>query len=363
MFYISSNNVNFFMNWSTILVDWFTKNKRNLPWRDQKNPYHVLISEYILQQTRVDQGTPYYYRFIERFPNVQSLAMAQEQEVLMVWQGLGYYSRARNLHKGAQLIQQNWGGDIPKDVQTLISIPGIGPYTAAAISSIAFDMPSPLIDGNVYRLICRLFEIPFEVPGEKAKKEVYTILEQEINHHQPSVFNQALMEFGALVCTPRNPLCEECPLRFSCLSAKHHTQQDYPVKKKKKKSLEVHFQYLHFYNPNNDMLLYQRTKGIWIGLYEFPLFETSHQATVDDIHEYIHHHYDIENYTIVEAYSCIHKLTHRTIFTKFYKIFSTKLPKSKNITTFEAGIDELTAWPFHRLMKNYLDKSLLINHD
>ncbi|WP_161622743.1 A/G-specific adenine glycosylase [Cesiribacter andamanensis] len=198
------------------LLDWYQRNQRDLPWRQTRDPYRIWLSEVILQQTRVQQGLPYYQRFVEKFPTVEALAAATQQEVLRLWQGLGYYSRARNLHACAQQVVAQWGGAFPQTYHLLLSLPGIGRYTAAAIASFAFKEAVPVVDGNVYRVLARLYADPTDIAKPQAFAHFFALAQQLIDPRQPDVFNQALMEFGALHCTPQKPLCLYCPLKEHC---------------------------------------------------------------------------------------------------------------------------------------------------
>ncbi|HPR61276.1 MAG TPA: A/G-specific adenine glycosylase, partial [Prolixibacteraceae bacterium] len=208
---------------SNKILKWYNINKRELPWRKTKNPYFIWISEVILQQTRVEQGKQYYLKFIDSFPDITSLAAASEDEILKTWQGLGYYSRARNLHKGAKQIVQNYNGIFPNKYHELLKISGIGPYTAAAIASIAFNIAKAAIDGNVYRVLSRVFEINAPIDSSTGKKTFDTLANKLIDNKQPGNYNQALMELGALICKPRNPICENCPLQNNCLAHKNYS--------------------------------------------------------------------------------------------------------------------------------------------
>jgi len=256
------------------IYQWYTKNKRDLPWRQTTDPYKIWISEIILQQTRVAQGMGYYFRFIERFPNVKQLSEAHEDEVLKLWQGLGYYSRARNLHAAAKYIQKELHGKFPETYSGILQLKGVGPYTAAAIASIAFDLPFPAIDGNIYRVFARYFGIETPVDSDKGKKEIGEIAKELMPQQNAGFHNQALMEFGALQCIPKSPDCEHCPVRLSCYAATHKKAAELPVKTKKVKQSKRFFYYFYI-QYNNTTFLEKRTKNdIWKNLYQFPLFES-----------------------------------------------------------------------------------------
>ena len=257
---------------------WFEFNKRDLPWRNTSDPYKIWISEIILQQTRVQQGINYYFNFIEKFPHIQSLAAASEDDVLKTWQGLGYYSRARNLHKSAKIIEKEFKGVFPSKYSEILKLKGIGPYTAAAIASIAFQQPYPTIDGNVYRVLSRYFGISDATDSTLGKKVFLKIATSLIPTQNPGFHNQALMEFGALHCTPVNPDCQKCPVLSGCYAFKNKQVQKLPVKSKKKPS-HTRFFYYFFFDLGDHTFLEKRTSDndIWKNLYQFPLFETTNE--------------------------------------------------------------------------------------
>lgn len=261
------------------LSDWYERNKRVLPWRETADPYRIWLSEVILQQTRVQQGMDYYHRFVERFPDVRALADAEEDEVLLLWQGLGYYSRARNLHKAAKMVVEQGWEPFPNRFEDLRSLPGIGEYTAGAIMSFAYDAPYPAADGNVYRVLSRLKDCdePFDTTkGKKLFREfAWELLDQE----HPRIHNSALMEFGALYCTPTGMDCEHCPLSTFCLASQHGTAALLPVRKPRPMLRDRYLHYSVYRTPQGLTLLHRRTeKDIWQHLYEFPLEETDKEA-------------------------------------------------------------------------------------
>ena len=217
----------------TELMNWFTLNQRPMPWRTFSSPYWVWISEAMLQQTQVATVIPYFYRFVDQFPDIETLAAADSQAVLKVWEGLGYYSRARNLHRAAALIVTDFGGGIPSDYDTLQQLPGFGPYIAAAVASIAFEVPVPVVDGNVLRVFSRYWGIPDDIRATKVRNDVFDRLTPLVAMAQPSQFNQAIMELGALVCTPKNPHCTQCPLATDCVALTTHQVSEFPFKSAK----------------------------------------------------------------------------------------------------------------------------------
>ena len=224
----------FMMTYADLLLEWFDENKRDMPWRRTEDPYCIWVSEVMLQQTQVDTVIPYYIRFMERFPTVHDLASASLEEVHHYWQGLGYYRRAENLQKGAKLIDERWGGEFPRDPKLVKDIPSIGPYTLGAVCSIAFRIPLPAVDGNVMRILSRRFRISDDI-GVAKNRKIFEDKVMELMPSDPNRFNQALMELGALVCTPRNPKCGSCPVKTICEAHRYGVEEDYPVKAKKVK--------------------------------------------------------------------------------------------------------------------------------
>ncbi|MGB5653810.1 MAG: A/G-specific adenine glycosylase [Robiginitalea sp.] len=264
-----------YMDFSDRILSWYAKNKRDLPWRKTRDPYSVWLSEIIMQQTRVAQGLPYYLRFKERFPEVADLAMAGEEEVLKTWQGLGYYSRARNLHATAIRVSGEFGGKFPDTYKGLLNLKGIGPYTAAAIGSICYDLHTPVVDGNVYRVLSRYFGVDLPVNSGPGSRYFADLAGKVFNKTQPGTYNQALMEFGALQCVPGNPDCDTCPLSESCAALALKQVARFPVKLPKKDIRKRYFNYFMPVDPNFRTHLFKRAEGgIWQGLYEFPLLES-----------------------------------------------------------------------------------------
>ena len=263
------------MNWTKILISWYDENKRTFLWRETKEPYKIWLSEVILQQTRTQQGLPYYKRFLEIFPTVKDLALASEDSVLKLWQGLGYYSRARNLHSTAQYIYKECGGIFPTNFDSLLKLKGIGDYTASAISSICYDIPEAVVDGNVFRFLSRYFGINTPINSSQAHQEFKSKAMSLMDATQPGKFNQALMEFGSLHCTPKTPSCLSCPFSSNCIAFIQSKIDVFPVKNGKHKVTDCYFNYLIIQDQNGLIQLEKRVrKGIWQNLYQFPLLET-----------------------------------------------------------------------------------------
>lgn len=274
------------MNYAELLLEWFDNNKRDMPWRRTSNPYAIWVSEVMLQQTQVDTVIPYYLRFMERFPTSHDLAIASLEEVHLFWQGLGYYRRADNLQKGAKLIDEKWNGVFPRDPKLVSEIPGIGPYTLGAICSIAFYEPLPAVDGNVMRIISRQFRIADDI-GIAKNRKVFENKVLELMPDDPNRFNQALMELGALVCTPKNPKCEVCPVKLICQANQYNEQDKYPVKQKKQKQVEEHYKVLLIQRGTRIGMIKRENKGLLANLWGFPML-TEKQWTQSGLSEMEH---------------------------------------------------------------------------
>jgi len=312
----------FVNSFSNNLISWYRINKRDLPWRNTKDPYKIWLSEIILQQTKIAQGLPYYNRFIKKYPNVQVLAGASEKEVLKLWEGLGYYSRARNLHKTAKIIVTNLEGIFPSTYKNLIKLPGIGDYTASAISSFSINEINPVIDGNVYRFLSRLLGILIPINTNKSLKEFRNIAKILISKKNPSDFNQAIMEFGSLVCKPKNPICNECIYQKSCFAYLNQKTLTLPLKNSKKKVKERFLNFLIIKSPDGNTVIEKRiNKDIWQNLYQFPLIESEKPLDKKNLSiklkeiQYLNSK-DIEFY-LYQNKSFSHKLTHQNIHSSF----------------------------------------------
>jgi A/G-specific adenine glycosylase len=310
------------------LIDWYQNNKRDLPWRNTKNPYLVWLSEIILQQTRVKQGLPYYQKIIDRFPDVFSLASAEEQEVLKLWQGLGYYSRARNLHKAAKQVVEKFNGVFPNNYQNLLQLPGVGQYTAAAIASFCYNEPFAVLDGNVYRVLSRLFGVDIPINSTEGK-QIFTQLAQEhLDKKQPAEYNQAVMEFGALHCTPKQPKCDICPLQAECVGYQTGTVSHLPVKLQK---IKIKKRFLHFFlvNYKDKIVLVKRENNdIWKNLYQLPVIETKdeHGFSEKDVKKMFKKFGVTTTQKPKKIEKIIHQLTHRQLHIVFWKINSSTKP-------------------------------------
>lgn len=311
------------MQFAKKLTSWYLENKRDLPWRRTNDPYAIWLSEIILQQTRVSQGLPYYQRFQERFPSVFDLAEASEEEVLKEWQGLGYYSRARNLHAAAKFVCEDLGGVFPATYHELLSLKGVGDYTASAVASICYDEPVVVVDGNVFRMLARIFGVNIPINTGEGKRRFKEIAQELLESSDPSTFNQAMMEFGALQCTPKGPNCMDCPFIRDCVAHNQGLVSELPVKVKKKKETRRHFNFLVIKTRDGRTCLNQRVgRGIWRGLYEFPLIETSSEISWEMLirenqWEALEKPKDF-SVSLFNESPIIHKLSHQHIYTKFW---------------------------------------------
>lgn len=268
-----------FQAFSHQILSWYRANPRELPWRGIADPYKIWLSEIILQQTRIAQGTPYYLKFVAAFPTLQDLALASEEEVLRLWQGLGYYSRARNLHMCAKTIWYDYNGEFPNTYQKLLLLKGIGTYTASAISSFAFGESKAVVDGNVFRILARYFGITSDISSTKTKKEFESLANQLITPQNPGEYNQAIMDFGSRQCIPQSPNCDLCPLHSSCFAFNHNLIKTLPIKINKTKILERFFQY-YVIKCGQNWVWKKRGKGdIWEGLFDFPQEEKKQLET------------------------------------------------------------------------------------
>ena len=340
-----------------IFIRWYKEHCRDLPWRKTKDPYLIWISEIILQQTRVVQGLDYYYRFVERFPDVCTLASASEDEVMRYWQGLGYYSRARYLHEAAKEILSRYGGVFPRTREEILSLKGIGEYTAAAVCSFAYKQPYVTVDGNVFRVLSRLFDIDIPINTGEGKKFFTELAQHLLVLEHPDLFNQAVMEFGALQCVPKNPDCLSCPFVDKCLAFSRNRVVDLPVKKGKTLIKSRYFNYLHIHDGRGNCLLQQRRKDdIWCNLYEFPLWETDHLMGYEEL---VHSDFFQQIFNKVECLEMVnefrprkHILSHRVIHSVFYEIKVSDFSENMDhfIRVAEARLEE---YAISRLMQIY----------
>lgn len=341
------------------VAEWYLANKRDLPWRETTDPYKVWLSEIILQQTRVKQGLPYYFKFLEAFPAVSDLAKASEESVLRLWQGLGYYTRARNLHKCAKVVVSDYRGIFPTDYKTLLSLPGIGEYTAAAIASFSSREVVAVVDGNVNRVLSRVFGIDKEINSPEGKKVFQTLANQLISRQSPDIHNQGLMEFGALHCVPRNPLCSSCQFQSNCFAALNNLQMELPRKTKAAQARKRYFYYLVIQKGKTLLMQKRIGKDIWHGLYDFYLIEKtkplSSTKLLDTITDHLNHSLQPASIEISESYK--HVLTHQHIHARFAIIKGQNFPapKDKNLKfyTFDKIYDLPKPVLINRFLSDY----------
>lgn len=344
------------MKTSLPIIDWYLQHKRDLPWRTTKDPYKIWLSEVILQQTRVEQGLPYYEKFVATYPTVQKLAKANDDDVMKLWQGLGYYNRAKNMLATARIIASELKGTFPKNYAGLIQLKGIGPYTAAAIASFAYNEPKAVLDGNVYRVLARVFNI-IEPINSTTGKAIFEKLAQEVlNIEHADLHNQAMMELGAIVCKPKLPLCEACVLRLHCQAFKLKRVSELPVKTKKSKPKERYLHFL-FIKQNGYTYVKQRSnERIWHNLFEPPFIETNSQITDQQLlKQPVFEHLLNATSNIQKTFSTKHQLTHQTIYANFWVL---TIPAKKQLHLDElykkVKLSDVHKLAVHRLFDKFL---------
>ncbi|WP_187264464.1 A/G-specific adenine glycosylase [Pontibacter beigongshangensis] len=353
---------------SFALIRWYGQHKRALPWRDTRDPYRIWLSEIILQQTRVAQGLPYYLRFAEAYPTVQDLAAASEDEVLRLWQGLGYYSRARNMHYTARQVVQDYNGIFPHNYAGLLRLRGVGSYTAAAIASFAFGEQVAVLDGNVFRVLARLFGITDDIAVPASRKTFQALADSLVPADAPDTFNQAIMEFGAIQCTPLMPDCMFCPLQQVCFAFNHGMVQELPVKSKAKAAQPRFFHYFVFRHQHQYYLRKRLAGDIWQGLYDFYLFESpeKHMPVGELVKELQQSGLQVEEQQVqLPRKDYKHVLSHQKITARFYLIetksrLREEVLKETRLAAFSAA--EIEALPKPVLISSYLiDAGILVN--
>jgi len=352
------NNTSF----SKKLILWYLQNQRELPWRSTSNPYFIWLSEIILQQTRVSQGLPYYYKFIEAFPSIEELAEAEEAQILKLWQGLGYYSRARNLHATAKYIAYDLKGIFPNSYDGLMKLKGVGDYTASAIASICFKAPTAVVDGNVYRVLSRLFGIETPINSSEGIKTFKELAQHLLDESQPGIYNQAIMEFGARYCVPQSPDCLHCIFNDKCEAFKNKSVLKFPVKHKNGKIRKRFFNYIVFISDDERTIVQQRReKGIWRNLYEFPLIESNANIELKELQklpEFVNLTKDYLNHRIYlfNENPVIHKLSHQHLATRFWIV---EIPDLKETGT---PISSLENFAVPVLIENFISNFSFMNN-
>ncbi len=348
------------------LYRWYHAHKRELPWRETSDPYRIWISEIILQQTRVNQGKGYFERFMKRFPTLQDLACSGKKDVLKIWQGLGYYNRAENIHYTAQQIVEKYQGRFPEEYNDILALKGIGEYTAAAVASIAFNKPYATIDGNINRVLARIFEITEPVNSAKGKKIIQKKAAELLDPAHPGIHNQALMELGALICLPSGPLCNKCPVTGICQAYKNQTIRQLPVKKPVRKQKNRFFYYFLF-EDQDAIYLQKRVKhDIWKNLYELPLIETQNQEAPEKVLRMAKSEFLINSYSLQEVQfsrPVIHLLSHQKIHAIFIHVFKKQIT-GINGSPVRIIKKDIANFAVPRLIEKYLvEKDLIPDHE
>ena len=338
------------------LQQWYEFNKRSLPWRQTKKPYLIWLSEIILQQTRVEQGLPYFEAFSKMYPTVFDLATAKEEEVLKLWQGLGYYSRARNLHETAKYIVEELNGEFPKSYDGLIQLKGVGPYTAAAIASFCYDEPRAVVDGNVYRVLARIFGIHTPINSSLGIKEFQQLANELLDPKKPSTHNQAMMEFGSQQCKPKAALCEKCFFNEKCYAYQKNAVSEFPVKEKKLKIKKRSFYYYIVLDSQKRTLLNKRVrKDIWQNLYDFLLIEQDEQPSIEDIKKLLAQKgiHDLQKLWAWNEHPVVHKLSHQELSVSF-----TVLEVTDNLEEYKEAVhwSELQSYAVPVLIENFINR-------
>lgn len=341
------------------LQKWYHEHKRDLPWRETKDAYKIWLSEIILQQTRVEQGLPYYLRFLERFKTVVDFANADEDDILHLWQGLGYYSRGRNMHKTARIVRDEYQGIFPVDYKSLLKLPGIGDYTAAAISSFANNEAQAVLDGNVFRVLSRFYGIDTPINSTEGKKIFTAIARQNLDQEHPALYNQAIMDFGAIHCKPKQPLCSRCMFNQSCYALLHGEVERLPVKLKSKASRDRYFNYF-IVKDNEQILISKRGEGdVWQNLYEFPLIEYDHTVTIPEIlldEQFVEYFGQKANLRILQKQTK-HILSHQNIYATFFEVQLADSLIQKKSNWDYVYLKDLDKLAKHKLIFTFLERS------
>lgn len=346
-------------DFSDILLGWYKTQDRPMPWKGIKNPYFIWLSEIILQQTRVEQGLPYYKHFIKKYPTVFDLANAPEDQVMKSWEGLGYYSRARNLHAAAKQIAFEFDGHFPETYESIRSLKGVGPYTAAAISSFAFGLPHAVVDGNVYRVLSRIFGIKTPIDSTAGKKEFTVLAEQLLEPKQAGKYNQAIMDFGATLCLPKLPKCVSCPFENSCIAKKENQINQLPVKAKKLKKKTRFFNYLILKNKQELLIRKRSEKDIWLNLYEFPMIESEqflNQTALE--HALKEKGWLGEKAKLIKNSKAFNQaLTHQKINARFWEYETSGFKIDKKNAFIITNLDKLRTFAFPKIIDQYLSQN------
>ncbi len=347
------------MSFAQKLLTWYQLNGRELPWRNTVDPYVIWLSEIILQQTRVEQGLPYFYRFLEEFPIVTKFASADLELILRLWQGLGYYSRARNMHKAAKMVVEDFEGVFPSSYQQAIKLPGVGEYTAAAIASFSSNEARAVVDGNVYRVLSRYFGISEPINTTSGKKMFAQLAQQMLDLDHPGIYNQAIMDFGAIQCKPKNPNCNQCVFRLECAAYEMGQTDILPVKIKGRASRDRYFHYFLVTDDDGILMVQRGDKDVWGSLYEFPLYESDKDLDIDELHKQLstaNYFYDpIDLNTI--GLQVKHVLSHQNIYARFYRVTGLRSIADKKYIGNYYMWDKIDNLAKHKLIFSFLEEN------
>lgn len=345
------------MSFSSTLLHWYKEHKRDLPWRGISDPYIIWLSEIILQQTRIDQGMPYFYRFLERFPTIQDFAAADVDEVLRLWQGLGYYSRARNMYAAAQQVMGEFGGIFPSRYEDLLTLKGVGEYTAAAVSSFSTNQPKAVLDGNVFRVLSRYFGIETPINTGAGKKEFAQLAFEVLNKQNAGEYNQAIMDFGATQCKPKNPDCGVCVFQRGCYAVREGKVGILPVKLKARASRNRYFHYFIIREDKQILMSRRDNSEVWGSLYEFPLLETSGNVDLPELVESPEFRELFLTSDLVQVGPMVkHVLSHQNIYAKFYEIRQSSSLRFQNSNWDYFLSEEIDKLAKHKLIFSFLEK-------
>ena len=338
------------------LLIWYAKNKRELPWRNTQDPYLIWLSEVILQQTRIQQGLPYYQKFTDKYQTIFELAQAPNEEIMKLWQGLGYYSRARNMHETAKIISFELQGKFPDNYNSLLKLRGIGPYTAAAIASFAFHEAVAVLDGNVYRVLSRLYAITDPIQSGQGKKVFAAIASDFLNKKDPALHNQAMMELGSLVCKPQNPNCLECPFQNKCLARLQNKQEEFPVQEKKRKAKNRYLHYFYFQHKGKTAIFRRVAGDIWQNLFDLPFLEFEELVSEEIVRGELENRDWIkngQNEDLKMVFQTKHLLTHQHLFATFWLVNSSKIP-NLGVENIWVKPEKLKEYAVSRLLDKFL---------
>lgn len=338
-------------------MGWYKENGRDLPWRQTNDAYVIWLSEIILQQTRVEQGMPYFERFLSHFPTVSSFAAAEEEEILRLWQGLGYYSRARNMHKAAKMVMEKYDGMFPQSYTDALTLTGVGEYTAAAISSFSSNEDRAVLDGNVFRVLSRYLGIDVAINTGAGKKLFQSVADELLPPGQAGVYNQAIMDFGALQCKPKGPLCEGCIFQYDCVAYREDKVLALPVKQKGKGSKSRYFHYF-IIEEGDSILMSKRGEGdVWANLYEFPLLETVESVSLEELTALADYRRYFDGVTLEPlGVEVKHVLSHQNIYARFYRIVDVHAVKEKKDGWNYHLLENLDKLAKHKLIFSFIDR-------